>query len=98
MMAMKIAKAGLADQSLKGGKMSEKTMPKSGILLIKSHRATPGTRKLGHSEFPDVEVVGLAGAEVTGGAGTNRGLARTENGNWPSLRGNFRRRSAWPSP
>lgn len=44
--------------------------------LMKSHRAIPGTRKLGHSEFPDVEVVGLAGAEVTGDTETCRGLPR----------------------
>jgi len=45
------------------------------------HRAISGTRELGHSEFPDVEGVGLAGVEVTGGAGTNRGLDRKESGN-----------------
>jgi hypothetical protein len=39
------------------------------------------TLKLGHSEHPDVEVVGLAGAEVTGGAGIHPGLARKGDGN-----------------
>jgi hypothetical protein len=35
---------------------------------------------IAHSEFPDISG-GLAGAEVTGGAGPRRGSAREENGN-----------------
>jgi hypothetical protein len=55
MKAMKIAKAGLADQSLKGRKTSEKAMPKSGIPLIaclddSGHPASGITSKEGRFE------------------------------------------------
>ena len=56
-------------------------------------------KKQGYSEFPVVpDGWKLAGAEVTGGAGTRLGSVREEDGIRPSLRRNFRNRSAWPSP